>query len=69
LLASSGMAWVIENFKAIVGQGVLGFGLLVLMGAGCYVGLLLIFDAIFMASQARIMIRSILNSAREPFAE
>ena len=69
LIASLGMVVVIGSVKGIVGAGIAGFGTLVVVGAGSYVGFLLILDSMFMASQTRGMIADIFSTARGPLAE
>jgi hypothetical protein len=69
LSASLGMVVVVGSVKGVVGAGFAGFGALVVVGAGSYVGFLLILDSIFMASQTRGMIADLFVTARRPLAE
>jgi O-antigen/teichoic acid export membrane protein len=69
LAASLGMVVVVGSVKGVVGAGFAGFGALVVVGTGSYVGFLLILDSIFMASQTRGMIVDLFLTARRPLAE
>jgi len=69
LAASLGMVAVIVCLKVPVGPGIGGFGTLVVVGAASYVAFLLIFDAMFMAPQARDMITGIFTTVRGSHAE